>query len=133
MFTTELQTKQQLNKYQSLSLRQSEEFKGLEEILKNLGLQLSPLELERLCDKKFVSLENLTLAELGTLFILASAVTSHHFKEQNISFRDLLIFNGSSNCFGIPLYYWESNSSVKFYLRLTFLMGKPTIVIQNQA
>lgn len=133
MLTTNLETNKQLIKYQNFSHSQTEKLAKLEEVLAILGLQLSDSELNRLQDKKLVSLEGLTLADLGTVLILASAISSQKFKQQNISFRDLLIFNGTSNTIGIPLYCWENkNSATKTYLRLTFFTGNPAIVIQNQ-
>jgi hypothetical protein len=131
MLQTNLEATQQLNTYQSLSQTQTEKLEGLEEILHKLGLQLSPSDLNYLSCGKFVSLEHLTLADLGITLILASAIAAQNFQQKNACFRDLLLLKGSSDSFGIPLYCWDDNESIKCYLRLTFITGIPTIVIQN--
>lgn len=133
MLTTNLKNQKQLVKYQNFSYSRTEELKKLEGVLAILGLQLSDSQLNHLYDKKMLSLEHFTLADLGMFLVLASAINSQKFKQKNSSFRDLLIFNETSNSLGIPLYCWDhQNSLTKTYLRLTFFTGSPAIVIQNQ-
>lgn len=129
LVTSQIQARP-LNQYVNLS--GITEQKELEAILQKLGLDLSGSELNQLYCGQFVSLENLALADVGTIFILASAIANHNFKRKNISFRDLLLLSGTTDSFGIPLYCWDNDTSAKYYLRLTFMEGVPMIVIQNQ-
>lgn len=129
MFAKTLESTSAFNQPLSTNQNLILELKELEAVLAKLGLYLSAAELNQLCSGKFVSLEHLTLAEIGTILILANAIASAHFKQKQTCFHDLLLLKGSLNSFGIPLYCWQNNRSLKHYLRLAFLEGVPVIVI----
>lgn len=132
MLTTNLETNNYIGEYQNFSRSRTEGLKKIEQALGILGLKISDSQLNRLYDEKLLSLEYLTLSDLGTLLLLANAISSHKFEQKTYCFRDLLILNKNSNFLGIPLYCLSTqSSSKKTYLRLTFLAGNPAIVIQN--
>jgi len=95
-----------------------------------LGLELSDLELNELQYKKYISLESRDLSEIGTLFILAAALSAANSGniKKTITFRDLIkAATESVGCSGIPIYCWNSNSAGKCYLYLTLVASKPAI------
>ena len=136
MVTTKLENEKQLIKFQNFSNSSSQELRNLEEVLENLGLHLSEKQVDGLRNNKLVSLEYLTLADLGTILLLAGTINAQKFKHSNLSFQDLLMFDGNSNTLGIPLYCWDalsvSTSSTSTYLRLTFFTGKPALLVQKE-
>ncbi|BAZ44881.1 hypothetical protein NIES4102_18980 [Chondrocystis sp. NIES-4102] len=132
MFAKTLKSTSPINPSPSTNQHLIIELHELEAVLTKLGLYLSTAELNRLCGGQFVSLENLALADVGIILILASAIASHHFQHKHLSFRDLLLLSGTTESVGIPLYCWDNNLAVKYYLRLTFVEGVPVIVIQTQ-
>jgi len=93
-----------------------------------LGLTLSYSELNELQSGKYVSLEDRSLSEIGSVFILASALVAANSGKKTITFRDLPQAATDSECAsGIPIYCWDSGSSGKFCLCLTLVDGKPAI------
>jgi hypothetical protein len=99
-----------------------------------LGLTLSDCELNELELGKYISLENRSLSEIGSIFILASAIadTNGCKIKKNITFGDLPKVIAHSGCSsGIPVYCWQSESSGKLCLYLTLIGSKPVIRISN--
>lgn len=93
-----------------------------------LGLTLSYFELNELESGKHVSLEDRSLSEIGSVFILASALAATHSGKKTITFGDLPeAATDSECCSGIPIYCWNSESSGKICLCLTLVDGKPAI------
>ncbi len=98
--------------------------------LKRVGLDISETELQEILSGKPVSLETRCLSEIGSLFILASAISTFTFgkKKKNITFGDLELLTEMPTSQGIPLYSWTSDSLGKCCLHLTLVGGKPRIV-----
>ncbi|MBR8840329.1 MAG: hypothetical protein DSM106950_41660 [Stigonema ocellatum SAG 48.90 = DSM 106950] len=95
-----------------------------------LGLTLSYSELNELQSGKHISLEDRSLSEIGSVFILASALAAANSDKtkKTITFRDLPeAATDSKCCSGIPIYCWNSGSSGKICLYLTLVNGKPAI------
>ncbi|MEM6400522.1 MAG: hypothetical protein AAF757_09830 [Cyanobacteria bacterium P01_D01_bin.116] len=94
-----------------------------------LGLSLSYSELNELQSGNHISLENRSLSEIGSLFIMVSALADINADKTrtNITFGDLPKPTTDSQCCpGIPIYCWESNSQ-KMCLFLAIVDGKPVI------
>ncbi len=109
---------------------QNLETDAIQKGLNRLGLTLSELEINEIKMGKTISLEGKCLSEIGSLFILASAISAVNLgkKMQNITLRDLpKAVTDSPSCAGIPLYCWHSNSLGKCTLYLTLVDGKPGI------
>ncbi|NJR57484.1 MAG: hypothetical protein HC769_00665 [Cyanobacteria bacterium CRU_2_1] len=102
----------------------------IHEGLNRLGLNLSEPELNELKTGNAISLEGRSLGEIGSVFILAaalSAVNSGNPKKQ-ITFQDLAqAIAESKDCYGLPLFYWNSSSQNKYCIYLTLVDGKPAI------
>jgi hypothetical protein len=112
-------------------LMQSINHHKIQKSLNLLGLKLSETELNELKTGKTVSLEGRGLSEIGSLFILASALsTSILGKTKNtITFRDLPeAVTESTCCSGIPIYCWNCDPPYrKCCLYLTLVHGKPAV------
>jgi hypothetical protein len=98
--------------------------------LEILGLNLSESEIGELKVGKLVSLESKDLSEIGSLFILADALSAVNLgkTKKKIAFRDLLqALTESAHCSGIPIYCWQDNSQRKWCIYLTLSDGKPAV------
>ena len=98
--------------------------------LNRLGLTLSESELHELELGNTVSLEGIGLSEIGSIFILASAVYAVNLGKTKapITFRDLpKVVKDSACCSGISIYCWNSDSIEKRCLYLTLVGGNPAI------
>lgn len=99
-----------------------------------LGLKLSDPELQELRASNTLLLENRSLGEIGSVFILAAAMAalkSDNPKKQ-ITFRDLPQATADvARCPGILLYCWNSDSLALSGpgLYLTLVDGKPALKI----
>ena len=94
-----------------------------------LGLTLSSAEMNELQSGNHISLENRSLSEIGSLFIMVSALADINAgkAKSNVTFGDLPKPTMDSQCCsGIPIYCWESNSQ-KMCLFLTMVDSKPAI------
>lgn len=94
-----------------------------------LGLNLSYSELNELQSGNHISLETRSLSEIGSLFIMVSALADINAGKTrtDVTFGDLPKSKSDSQCCsGIPIYCWESNSQ-KICLFLTMVDGKPAI------
>lgn len=101
-----------------------------------LGLNLSDLELQELQMSNIFLLENRSLSEIGSVFILAAAMATLNLgnPKKAITFRDLpLAATDSAHCAGIPIYYWNSDALAQSCscLYLTLVDGKPALRIDN--
>ncbi len=97
-----------------------------------LGLKVSDIELNELQHGNIVSLESRRLSEIGSVLILAEALSSLH-SVKNITFNDLpKVVTESLNCSGIPVHRWNDDILGKCYLLLTLLDGKPAFKISSQ-
>ncbi len=97
-----------------------------------LGLKISESELNELKRGNSISLEGRRLSELGSIFILAEAISAVH-SVKKITFRDLpKLVTGASECFGIPIHCWNSVLLGKCWLILTLEDGKPAVRISFQ-
>lgn len=97
-----------------------------------LGLSLSEIELYELNIGQTISLETRSLAEIGSMFILAAALSAVNLgkTKKAVTFGDLpQIVNESANCPGIPIYCWISDILNKKCLYLTLVDGKPALRI----
>lgn len=96
-----------------------------------LGLHLSESELNELQSGNYISLEGRGLGEIGSLFILAAALSSSKFgkAKKTITFQDLpKVVSESETCSGIPIYSWNLDSpSGQYYLYLTLVDGNPAL------
>ncbi|MDF5727703.1 MAG: hypothetical protein PUP92_06595 [Rhizonema sp. PD38] len=108
---------------------------GTDEIQKGfnlLGLKVSESELNELQHGNAISLESRKLSEIGSVLILAEALSSLH-SVKNITFQDLpKVVTESLNCSGIPVHRWNDDILGKCYLLLTLLEGKPAFKISLQ-
>jgi hypothetical protein len=107
-----------------------------EEILKgirHLGLKLSEHEIEMLLCGEIMSLEDRSLSEIGSVFILAQALA----KLNSLScttFKDLLkVVVNFSNHPGLPIYSWSSENCKKGCLLLSFVDSKPSLRVSLNA
>lgn len=103
-----------------------------EEILKGtrcLGLKLSEHEIEMLLCGKIMSLEDRSLSELGSVFILAQALSKLNSLNCT-TFKDLLkVVVNFSNQPGLPIYCWNSEQREKCCLLLGFVDSKPSLQV----
>ena len=94
------------------------------------GLTMSEAEINTLRFGQTISLENRGLGEIGSLFILVSALSQPLLKKQKktITFQDLVVqITDSAPCSGVPICYWNAEDTGKIYLYLTVIEGKPAI------
>lgn len=95
-----------------------------------LGLALSESELNELWLGNYISLEGRSLSEIGSLFILAAALSAINSgkTKKTVTFQDLLkVVTESARCPGIPIYCW-CDCFGKRCLYLTLVDGKPAIL-----
>lgn len=95
-----------------------------------LGLSISQIELNALCSGKLISLEHRDLSEIGSLFLLASALAANKLERsrKKISFGDLFTTTTQSGGErGIPIYCWRDSNLGNTCLYLTLVDGKPGI------
>jgi hypothetical protein len=97
-----------------------------------LGLNVSEFELNELQHGNTISLASRRLSEIGSVLILAEAMSSlHSFK--NITLQDLpKITTESLDCSGIPVHRWNDDTLGNCYLLLTLEDGKPAFKISSQ-
>lgn len=111
---------------------QTSEIEEIKNGLNRLGLILSDIELNELDQKNVVFLEEIELSKLGSVFILASAVSAFFLgtTKRKVVFQDLPQgVRDSASGSGIPVYCWNFDSSQKRCLYLTFVDGKPAVCI----
>jgi hypothetical protein len=112
---------------------------GLSELskgLKRIGLSLSDLQLHQIYNGETVSLENLGLSEIGSVFMLVAAVSTIHLGrgKQPIIFGDLTKTASECDCSaGLPICCWDVEDERKCCLYLTLVDGKPAICICTKA
>jgi len=107
----------------------------IESALTRIGVKLTELQLENLKEGLPVSLEHLSLGEIGSIFILAAAVSAINLGQSKtrITFSDLpRAIPGCSNCAGLPIYCWLVDEFTKYSLYLTLMEGKLMISTCNQ-
>lgn len=106
-----------------------------EEITKGfslLGLNLSEIELKNLQSGKIISLETRNLSEIGSAFILATALFHKHSEnpKKTLIFKDIFPSDLLSSINGgIPVYCWTTESFEQCCLYLTLLHGIPSVKI----
>jgi len=107
-----------------------------EEILKGircLGLKISEHEIEILLCGEIISLEDRSLSEIGSVFILAQALLKLNSLNCT-TFKDLLkVVTNFSNHPGLPIYRWNSERYEKCYLLLSFVDSKPLLRVSLNA
>lgn len=106
------------------------EINQLQNGLNRVGLTLSESELNDLNIGSTISLESMELSEIGSVFILASAISAVNLgkPKKPITFRDLpQVFEESACCCGLPIYCWNSDFLGKRCLYLTLVDGKPAV------
>ncbi|WP_208346138.1 hypothetical protein [Aetokthonos hydrillicola] len=86
---------------------------NVQELLKGanlLGLNISESELNQLQSGSILSLEGRGLGEIGSIFILAEALSKMN-SVKNVTFEDLrkVIPHSSHGC-GIPIYCWQCDN-----------------------
>lgn len=75
----------------------------------------------------FISLESRGLSEIGSVFVLAEALSAVN-SMKNTAFRDLSeVVTESSRCSGIPIVNWNFDHFGKCCLLLTLVDGKPAV------
>lgn len=97
-----------------------------------LGLDLSESELSEFQSKNYISLEGRDLSEIGSVFILAAALSSANSgnSKKNITFQDLgKEVTESAYCSGIPICCWNSEPTGKYCLYLTLVASQPAVRI----
>ncbi|WP_013334438.1 hypothetical protein [Gloeothece verrucosa] len=98
--------------------------------LNRIGVNLSELHLNQLYSGESVSLEHLELSQIGSIFILVSAVSAVHSgrSKQQITFKDLpKSVQECADCSGVPIYCWFRTEHQKSCLYFTLIDGKPAI------
>jgi hypothetical protein len=98
--------------------------------LNRVGLNISDAEINQILQEKQISLTSRDLSEIGSLFILASAISAINCgkSKKTLTFEDLPEKIGDSiSCMGIPLYFWHSDLFGRCGLYLTLVNGKPGI------
>lgn len=108
--------------------------KELNKGLQLVGLNFSDYELDKLQTQQIISIEDKSLSEIGSVFILAAAISSVNLgnPKNKFTFRDLLkVVDNSGYTSGIPIYYWEDESLIKKCLYLTLVKGKPAIILTS--
>lgn len=104
--------------------------------LKLVGLSLSELEIDELQTKQIVSIEDKSLDEIGSVLILAAAISSLSLgcPKKKFTFRDLpQVVHSSAFSSGIPIHSWNDDSSIKKCLYLTMVQGNPMIILSKIA
>lgn len=113
------------------------EINQLQKGLKLVGLMLSELEVKELNLGNIISLGGRDLSEIGSVFILASAISALNLGKgkKKITYEDLPKgVQDCASCSGITIYCWNSDlTSGKRCLYLTLVDGKPAIRICCQA
>lgn len=102
----------------------------IKKVFNLLGLSLSDSELNEFQIGDKIFLENRTLGEIGSVFILAAALSAANLgkKKKKITFRDLdKAISESEYCSGIPVYCWLDSSQKKCCIYLTLIDGKPAL------
>lgn len=110
--------------------QQSLEISAIKRGLQRIGLSLSEAELQELNLGNTISLEGIGLGEIGSIFILASAVSAVNLGKprQSITYQDLpKAVQDSACCSGISIYCWDSATTGKRCLHLTLIDGKPAV------
>ena len=105
-----------------------DETQEIKNALTRVGLNISETEVNQILQQQRFSLEDRKLSELGSLFILASAVSATKFgkTKKHLTFEDLPAkIEDSTPCMGIPLYFWHSERLGRCGLYLTLVNGKP--------
>jgi hypothetical protein len=96
-----------------------------------VGLKISEAELNELKSGNTISLEGRGLSEIGSVFILAEALSARNLVKA-ITFQDLpKVFIQSSSCSGVPIYLWNSDLLGKCCLLLTLVNGKPAFKVSS--
>jgi hypothetical protein len=122
------------------NLNQDERFpnsRNTDEIKKGLklvGLNFSDSELYELETQQIISIEDKSLDEVGSVLILAAAISSVNLgcPKKKFTFRDLPQVVHSSACSsGIPIYCWDDEKLIKKCLYLTLMQGKPVIILSR--
>ncbi len=112
-------------------LTQSPKDSKIHKCLNLLGLNLSESEINKLTGGHIVSLESRGLSEIGSLFILAAALSASNLgkTKKPITFGDLpKSVAESASCSGIPVYSWDIDPpSGKCGLYLTLVDGQPAL------
>ncbi|HLO85758.1 MAG TPA: hypothetical protein VK203_12230 [Nostocaceae cyanobacterium] len=104
--------------------------KGIERI----GLTMSEAEINALRFGQTISLADRGLGELGSLFILVSALSQSLLGKpyKTITFQDLLVqMTDSASCSGVPIYAWNAEDTSRCCLYLTMMEGIPAIRLGN--
>lgn len=111
---------------------QNREMNQIKKAIGRLGLKLSESELIELELGKTISLAGRRLSEIGSIFILAEALSGLHSVE-NMTFQDLLeVVAEPSSYSGIPIYHWDSEILGQRCFLLTMLDGKPAVTISSR-
>lgn len=100
--------------------------------LNYIGLKLSDSELNELQSGNPISITSRGLGEIGSIFILAAAVSTWNSGniKKTIAFQDLRkVLTDSAPCSGLPIYCWDSSSASKCCLYLNLLNGVLTVRI----
>ncbi|HCF29511.1 MAG TPA: hypothetical protein DEV81_20430 [Cyanobacteria bacterium UBA11049] len=105
------------------SLKTSEIQKGIN----LLGLKITESELNELQVGNAISLEDRGLSEIGSVFILAEALSAVN-SVKSITFGDLPKVSTSSRS-GIPIYCWNCERIGKCCMVLTLVDGNPAIKV----
>ena len=95
-----------------------------------LGLNFSDSELNQSKIGDTILLENRPLDEIGSVFILAAALSAASLGRKKITFQDLYqAMREPESGFGsgIPIYCWHDSFPKKYCIYLTLLKGKPAI------
>jgi len=94
-----------------------------------IGLHLSESELDRLMFGNTISLESKSLSEIGSVFILSSAIAGvNSGKANTITFPDILKpVTEFACCSKIPIYSWNCDPFGKCCLYLTSVDNKPAV------
>jgi hypothetical protein len=96
---------------------------GLQRSLNLLGLNISESELDKLMSGNILSLEDRSLSEIGSVFILAEALSAIN-SVKSVTFQELL-----ECCPGISICCWNSDLFDNYCLLLTFVDGKPALKV----
>ncbi|NEQ86028.1 MAG: hypothetical protein F6K26_39875 [Moorea sp. SIO2I5] len=110
--------------------QQMPEVQQIKKGLNRLGLNASDPEIYELNLGNAISLESRELSEIGSVFIMASAVCPLNGRKpkKQITFGDLpKAVQESACCSGIPIYCWQSDEAGKRCLYLTVVNGHPAI------
>lgn len=113
-----------------LQAQQKPEIQHIKQGLTRLGLNFSDQEIYDLNLGNIISLESRALSEIGSVFIMASAVCTLNCGKckKQITFGDLpQAVQESACCSGIPIYCWQSDEVGKRCLYLTVINGQPAI------